>query len=156
TTAAPAAPVFGQPTATILVVEDNPNIARLIDHHLQKAGYGVRVARSAEEALASLAEALPDLITLDLVLPGMQGDELAQRLQADPITPDIPVLIISAFADAPDSVQFGALVLPKPIDQDQLLATVAQMLHGSQHKEVLIIDHDGDVRTLFKTTLAQA
>jgi PAS domain S-box-containing protein len=141
-----------QAATSILVVEDDREVARLIAHHLQKAGYAVRVAHTAEDALASLAGDLPDLITLDIELPGMQGDELAQKLHADPLTSDIPVLVLSVLAgDA--SLQFGAYALPKPIDQEALLATVGRLLHETQHRSVLVIDDDPGVRDLLETAL---
>jgi DNA-binding response OmpR family regulator len=96
---------------------------------------------------------LPDLITLDIELPGMQGDELAHRLHADPLTADIPVLVLSAFVENLDTMQFGAYALPKPIDQEELLATVARMLQSDQPGPVLLIDDDSDVRALLKTAL---
>ena len=139
--------------ATILVVEDDPDIARLIAHHLQKASYRVLTAHSAEDALAAVQEDLPDLITLDIDLPDMQGDELARRLQADPLTHDIPVLILSVYVDDSSGMQWGAFALSKPIDQGELLATVAHMLQGSQHRPVLVIDDDADVRRLLQTAL---
>jgi DNA-binding response OmpR family regulator len=83
----------------------------------------------------------------------MHGDELARRLQADPLTADIPILILSVLADQIDSMQFGAYALPKPIDQEELLATVARMLEDSQPGPVLLIEDDSDVRTLLKTAL---
>jgi DNA-binding response OmpR family regulator len=141
------------PEASILVVEDDPDIARLVAIHLTKAGYDVSVVHSAEDALAHLKNELPDLITLDVKLPGMHGDELARRLQADPLTADIPILILSVLADQIDSMQFGAYALPKPIDQEELLATVARMLEDSQPGPVLLIEDDSDVRTLLKTAL---
>jgi PAS domain S-box-containing protein len=143
------------PQADILVIEDNLDVAHLIALHLEKAGYYVTIAQSAEEALKTLAQSLPDLITLDIELPGMQGDELAQHLRADPRTADIPVLIISAFAKNLDGVQFGAYVLPKPIDQNELLATVARLLESAQSGPVLLIDDDSDVRALLKTALEE-
>jgi len=141
------------PGAGILVVEDDPDIARLIAHHLGRAGYQVRVAHTAEEALAALAEELPDLITLDIDLPGIQGDELARRLQADPLTHDIPVLILSVFVDEPGGMQLGAFALSKPIDQEELLATVARMLQGPEQGPVLVIDDDPSVRRLLEAAL---
>jgi PAS domain S-box-containing protein len=144
---------MAQPGASILVVEDDPDIARLIAHHLQKAGYRVQVAHTAEEALAGLAEDLPKLITLDIDLPGMQGDELARRLQADPLTHDIPVLILSVFVDEPGGMQLGAFALSKPIDQEELLATVARMLQGPEQGPVLVIDDDPGVRRLLEAAL---
>jgi CheY-like chemotaxis protein len=101
---------------------------------------------------------VPDLITLDIDLPGMQGDELARRLHEDPHTHDIPVLVLSVFVDDDAGVQFGALALPKPIDQQELLATVAQMVQESTEPvspagPVLVIDDDASVRRLLHTAL---
>ena len=119
-------PELHETEATILVVEDDPDVARLISHHLLKAGYQVKVAYTAEEALAELENELPDLITLDIDLPGMHGDELAERLAADERTRVIPILILSVYADDLASLQFDALALSKPIDQQELLSTVAR------------------------------
>ncbi len=152
TTTAVAPPVPA--AATILVVEDDADVARLIAHHLQKAGYIVRVAHTAEEALAAVETGLPDLITLDIGLPGMQGDELARRLRDDPLTQDIPILVLSIFAGEANA-QFSAYALPKPIDQEALVATVGQMLHETQHGPVLVIDDDPDVRVLLERVLRQ-
>jgi PAS domain S-box-containing protein len=151
--AVPSSEGAAVPGSTILVVEDDPDIARLIAHHLHKAGYQVRTAHSAEDALVDLEEALPDLITLDIGLPGMQGDELGKQLQADPATRDIPVLVLSVLVDNLDSMQFGAFALSKPIDQEELLANVAQMLEASPQRPVLVVDDDAGVRSLLKTAL---
>ena len=141
------------PGAAVLIVEDDPDTARLIAHHLGKAGYAVRIAHSAEEALAGLEDDLPDLITLDIELPGMPGDELARRLQNDPLTADIPLLMLSVHDLAPGAEQFNAFALSKPIDQTELLQTVAQMLSANQPGAVLVIDDDADVRRLLQTAL---
>jgi PAS domain S-box-containing protein len=151
---APASPPpAGMPAASILVVEDDPDNARLIAHHLEKAGYQAHIAHSAEEALGYLEHDLPDLITLDIDLPGIQGDELARRLQADPLTCDIPVLILSVYADSRREMQFNGVALSKPVNQVELLATVAEMLQADTQKSVLVIDDDADVRQLLKTAL---
>ncbi len=154
--AAPAVstPALVERAASILVVEDDANVARLVAHHLQKAGYSVRTAANAEEALSSLAEDLPDLITLDIELPGMQGDDLARKLHDDPLTSDIPILVISVSAGEA-TTEFGAYALPKPIDQHELMATVASLLQEHQTGPVLIIDDDADVRTLLATALGK-
>ena len=139
---------------TILVVEDDPDIANLIGHHLQKAGYQVNVCHSAEEATKILENELPDLITLDIDLPGEQGDAFARQLQSDPLTQDIPILIISIFVDQKTGVQLGSFVLPKPIDRDQLVATVSDILEGSHQGPVVVIDDDPAVRQLMQRALA--
>lgn len=140
-------------TGHILIVEDDPDVARLIAHHLQQAGYMVHTAHSAEEALTYLEQNLPDLITLDIDLPGMQGDELADQLKSDPATQDIPILVLSVLYDDPESMKFGVYALPKPIEQEELLTTVSEMLHESHQGPVLVIDDDPAVLTLLNTAL---
>jgi CheY-like chemotaxis protein/two-component sensor histidine kinase len=147
--------------ARILVVEDDPDIARLISHQLQKTGYQVHTAHTAEDALAEMDAEIPDLITLDIELPGMQGDQFAERLHANPKTRDIPILVLSILGDelAGDhpgqhkGIQFAAYILPKPIDQVELLSTVNRMLQEAHRGPVLVIDDDCDVRKLLKASL---
>ena len=146
-------PAMTQPEGSILIVEDDPDIAHLIAHHLQKAGYQVRTTHTAEQALHELEYEIPDLITLDIELPGMQGDKLAERLHANHKTRDIPILILSVLADDPGRMQFSAYILAKPVDQEELLATVARLLQESHQESLLVIDDDADVRELLRSSL---
>jgi PAS domain S-box-containing protein len=130
----------------ILVIEDDADIARLIAHRLQQAGYNTAITASAEEALGYLNDHHPDLITLDIGLPGMSGDELAARLKADITTRDIPIIVISVFADDPDNMKFAAYTLSKPIGQEELLDKVGSLLHHQQEDAVLIIEGDAAIR----------
>jgi CheY-like chemotaxis protein len=81
----------------VLVVEDDPASAKLASVILRAEGCDVRVARSAEDAIAALATFRPTVILLDLVLPFMSGVLLAQRLKGDPATRDIVLIAVSAF-----------------------------------------------------------
>jgi signal transduction histidine kinase/DNA-binding response OmpR family regulator len=152
-----AAPLPAKPGSGegILVVEDDPDIANLIAHHLHKAGYNVRISHSVEEALLNIESNLPDLITLDIDLPGAQGDELARQLHADPVTRDIPILIISVFVDRSTGVELGAFVLPKPIDQEKLVATVGHILQDSHQGPVLVIDDEAGVRSILESAIKE-
>jgi signal transduction histidine kinase/DNA-binding response OmpR family regulator len=137
------------PGASILLVEDDPDIARLIATQLEQAGYETDTVTSAEEALDQLRIVLPDLITVDVRLPGMDGFALIERLSADPRTRDIPVLVITVHDDDPRGMRLGVTMLPKPIDQGELLSTVASMLHDADTTSrggVLIIEDDADDR----------
>jgi PAS domain S-box-containing protein len=133
-------------SGSILIVEDDPDIARLIAHRLQQAGYETVIATTAAEALDYLDAHHPDLITLDIGLPDMRGDELAARLKADIATRDIPILVISVYAEDPANLQFAAYALRKPIEQDALLETVGKLLKGRAQDPVLIIENDGTIR----------
>ena len=139
--------------ADILVVEDDAAVARVFAQHLQAAGYTVRVASSAEDARTQIQANLPDLITLDMELPDMQGEALALQLKSDALTRDIPVLALAVFADDPARLQFGAYTLPKPVAQDELVTNVSALLHAAPQGPVLVIDDDADVRRLLQAAL---
>jgi CheY-like chemotaxis protein len=138
----------------ILVVEDDPDVARLIRRYLERAGYLVETVLSAEEALQHIEQQCPDLITLDINLPGMDGFELAERLAARPDTREIPILVVSIVHDGAREVSFGLVgALPKPIDQQQLVSTIGEALGDSQKGQVLVVDDDPGVRKLLGVAL---
>jgi two-component system, OmpR family, phosphate regulon response regulator PhoB len=91
--------------ATILVVEDEPAIQELISYNLQLAGHHPIRAHSAEEALEMVRTALPDLVVLDWMLPGMSGLEFARRLRADKRTENVPLILLTARAEERDKLQ---------------------------------------------------
>lgn len=116
----------------ILVVEDDVLIRRVYYDVLESEGYRVSLAGSGEEALAYLQLITPDLILLDLGLPGIDGYEVTRRLKADTSKPFVPVIMISAQADLTTSVSSldaGADdFLFKPVEIDELLARIRAML----------------------------
>ena len=89
-------------TARILVVEDNPLNLKLVRDVLQIAGYDVVEARSGEEGLSAAQEAPPDLVLMDLQLPGIDGTETMRRLRDGLLGKDVPVVAVTAFAMAED------------------------------------------------------
>jgi two-component system phosphate regulon response regulator PhoB len=91
--------------ATILVVEDEPAIQELIAYNLKQAGHQPLRADNAEQALTLVANALPDLVLLDWMLPGLSGVELARRLRADKRTRAIPIIMLTARSDEQDKLQ---------------------------------------------------
>jgi signal transduction histidine kinase/DNA-binding response OmpR family regulator len=149
-------PESEKPGASILVIEDDPDLANLITFHLQKAGYRVRAVATAEAALVEIEHEIPDLISLDNDLPGMHSDEFANRLHANPSWDDIPILVLSVLPGDQERIQFSAFILPKPVDQEELLGTVSQMLLEPRQGPLLVIDDDADVRMLLSTKLQKA
>jgi len=136
----------------VLVVEDDANIAHLISHHLQAGGYQVATVGRAEEALQVARRERPDLITLDIYLPGTDGFELLQTLKSDDVTADIPVVIVSVLADRKHGLRLGAVdYLTKPIDERMLMETVTRVLSGAG--KVLIVDDDRDTSELLRQAL---
>jgi two-component system, cell cycle response regulator DivK len=85
-------------TYAILVVEDNERNLKLLRDVLEYAGYAVRVARTAEDGIASAVSEPPDLVLMDLQLPGIDGMEALRRLRESPRTADIPVVAVTAQA----------------------------------------------------------
>ncbi len=135
------------PGARILVVDDEPNITELLRYLLERAGYRVYTARRGEEALAIARQEHPDLITLDILMAGMDGQEVLERLKADERTADIPVVIISIVAEKENLMALGAVdFLPKPLEEAELLLTIGRILgRPGETATVLVADDDPDI-----------
>src|SRR5437879_6784389 len=86
--------------AEVLVVEDEPDIRALIVHHLTRDGFRCRTAADGLEALAQLHAGAPDLVVLDLMLPGIDGLELTRSLRAEPAWAALPIIMMAARAGA--------------------------------------------------------
>ncbi|HTL90369.1 MAG TPA: response regulator [Leptolyngbya sp.] len=117
---------------TVLVVEDSLTEMHLLTGYLQKAGLTVVSAQSGEEAQAKLMNQTPDLIVLDVILPGQSGFELCRELKADPKTSQIPIIICST-KDTDVDMMWGNLLganayIPKPVDQTAFLSTIRQLM----------------------------
>jgi len=115
---------------SILLVDDDPSLSRVVEYQLTEAGYGVRCAARAEEALEILRERAFDLILTDLLMPGMDGMELMERLRV--LHPDAVVIVITAHGDVATAVramQGGALdFLEKPFSRERLQVAVRRAL----------------------------
>lgn len=118
--------------ARILVIDDEAYARQLIRALLERAGYEVVVASSANDGLKLLREIHPSLVTLDLMMPGRDGLDLLAEKQRDPAIRDIPSLVLSAVglnAELERAVALGARVtLSKPFSQSQLLEAVRQVI----------------------------
>lgn len=110
----------------ILIVDDTPANLRLLSRMLAERGYGIRAVTSGPRALASARAAPPDLILLDIKMPGMNGYEVCEQLKADPVTRNIPVIFISALDEIQDKVQAFAVggvdYITKPFQFKEVLA----------------------------------
>jgi two-component system cell cycle response regulator DivK len=116
----------------VLIVEDNPRNLKLVRDLLQHAGYRTLEATTAEDGVALARAHAPDLVLMDVQLPGMDGVEALARLRADPATNAIPVVAVTAFAMKADRERFAAAgfngYLEKPISVRAFPGQVAQML----------------------------
>jgi two-component system phosphate regulon response regulator PhoB len=121
---------------SILIVEDEPAIREMVVMALERAGYEMLQAASAEEAERVLANGLPALILLDWMLPGMSGIELARRLRRDEYTRDIPIIMLTARSEEDDRIrglEVGADdYIAKPFSTRELQARIKAVLRRSQ------------------------
>ena len=112
----------------LLIIDDNPVNLGLVVEHLEEAGYELLVALDGEEALKRAAYSRPDLILLDVMMPGIDGFKTCRRLKADAATADIPVIFMTALDDLADKVagfQAGGVdYVSKPFQPEELLARV--------------------------------
>jgi two-component system, cell cycle response regulator DivK len=119
-------------TPLILVVEDNPRNAKLLRDVLQATGYRTVDSTTAEEGLAIARRDLPDLILMDIQLPGMSGSTALQHLKSDPRTRDIPVIAVTASAMPVERAQILEVGFDgyqaKPISVKALMAEVKTLL----------------------------
>lgn len=111
--------------SVILLVDDNPTNLGILVTSLSESGYKVRVAQDGESAIAQIPYAKPDLILLDVMMPGIDGFETCRRLKLDPATKDIPVIFMTALTDVFDKVQafeVGAVdYISKPFRVEEVL-----------------------------------
>ncbi len=116
----------------ILVVEDDRDIAELIGRYLEKAGYTVELLASGRDALAALVARPPDVLVLDLMLPGVDGLEICRATRAQEKTANIPIIMLTARAEESDRIaglELGADdYLGKPFSPNELVARVRALL----------------------------
>ena len=124
------------PTAKVLVIEDNPMNMELATDLLQLQGYEVLQAVTAFEALGLLHQVKPDLILMDLQLPGLNGLDLTRNLRQDSRTKDIPIIAITAYAmmgDEDKAFLAGCnAYIPKPIETTKFFQVVGEVLSRSR------------------------
>jgi signal transduction histidine kinase/CheY-like chemotaxis protein len=131
----------------ILVVEDNPEAAEILARHLEVGGFRMEIARTGTQALAMARELLPVAITLDILLPEIDGWEVLTRLKGDELTRNIPVVVVSVMDNPALGRALGALdYLIKPVDRGALLSRLDRYRFTTkvQHGEirVLLVDDE--------------
>ena len=118
--------------STILIVDDQPTNLKLLFSLLQESGFKVLVAKTGESAISKLQKVLPDLILLDVMMPGIDGFETCRRLKASAAEKDIPVMFMTALSESMDKIKglnAGAVdYITKPFQQDEVLARIKSQL----------------------------
>lgn len=137
--------------ARLLIVDDDDSIRSLLEQELGEAGYLIDEASNGKEALAKVRANKPDLVILDVMMPEMNGFDVAAVLKNDPQTMDIPIIVLSIVQDKARGFRIGVdRYLTKPIDTGLLFNEIGSLLEqGKSKKKVMIVDEDsGTVNTL--------
>ena len=129
----------------ILVIDDDSSIRSLLRQELEAKGYRVREAENGQEAIAKVRESRPDLITLDIIMQGISGYDVAAILKSDPATLDIPIIIVSVLDDKDRGLHLGIdSYVTKPLDMVVLMREVELLLSSktAKGKKILVIDEN--------------
>ena len=121
-----------RPPTRILVAEDDPDIGSLLEHYLKKAGFLPTVVASGREVMPQIKRDTPDLVVLDLMLPGLDGLQLCRAIRADANTAAIPIIMLTAKAEESDRIvglELGADdYITKPFSPNEVVARVRALL----------------------------
>ena len=144
----------GPAADTILIIDDDPGTRDLLSRSLSGQGYVAVCASGGEEGLKLARQLHPDLIVLDVLMPGMDGWTVLTALKSDPDLADIPVVILSIFEDKDMGFTLGASdYLTKPLDRDRLLAIVGKHMGDPKRESVLVIEDDAGTRDMIARML---
>jgi len=128
-------------TKTVLIVDDNPNNAEMCRIYLEIEGYDVYSAEDGAAGLAMAEKIMPDVILLDIIMAGMDGFQMLERLHADLLLRDIPVLVLTVMTDTVNIVKalhLGAIdYLKKPFNADEFVARVNRLVKLKESQDLL-------------------
>ena len=134
---------------TILVIDDDDDAREILRRSLDEAGYNVVCAASGAQGLALASELLPDAITLDVMMPQMDGWSVLRQLKEMPVVSEIPVILLSIVDDRPMGHSLGAAdYLTKPIDRSRLLNVLETHLSGQTSPTILVVEDDVNAREI--------
>lgn len=146
-----------EPGSTILVIDDDLEACEIIERYLVKDGFIVVVANSGEQGLQLAQELHPAAITLDVMMPGMDGWAVLRVLKADPKTLDIPVIMLTMMDDRTRGYSLGAVdYLTKPVDRKLLQKTLSQYYCTEKTCPVLLVEDDIEARKIMAHILEKA
>ena len=118
--------------AHILIIDDSPTDVRVFTTLLERAGHRVDSIGNAEEGIERVRAELPDLVIMDVIMPGMNGFQATRTLSRDPATADVPVVMITTKSMETDRVwglrQGAKAFITKPVNEKELLSTIASLL----------------------------
>lgn len=152
------APASASPVATagsmpprrcskVLVIDDDADVRELLSRHLARDGFEVVCARDGSEGLRLARSEHPDVVTLDVLMPGLDGWSVLSELKGDPATRDIPVVIVSMLDDRRTGIALGAAgYLTKPVERETLSRLLHRVCPDRHDRPVLLVDDDDALR----------
>jgi len=135
---------------TILVVDDDPAVHEVLSATLSREGYRLQHARDGEEALEIMRKSPPDIVTLDVMMPKIDGWSVLGLMKSDPDLQNIPVIMLTIVDDRNLGFSLGASeFMTKPIDRTRLIGLIEQFTH-TKDAVILVVDDDPDVRRIIR------
>jgi signal transduction histidine kinase/DNA-binding response OmpR family regulator len=145
------------PGSTILVIDDDPEACELIERNLSKDGFRVVTTTSGEQGLRLAHDIQPAAITLDVVMPDMDGWAVLRALKADPVLRHIPVIMLTMLDDRSRGYSLGAVdYLTKPVDREQLRKTLSRYYRDGKPGTVMLVEDDPRTRDMMARMLEKA
>jgi len=139
----------------VLVIDDDPDVRDLMERYLSREGFEVMSASTGQEGIESIKEFDPDVITLDVLMPVMDGWSVLSELKNDPATSSIPVIMLSMLDELDMSFALGASdYLLKPIKRDVLVDTVLKHIRDKENANVLVVDDLEENRNMIARVLS--
>ena len=145
-----------EPKPTVLVIDDDASTREIISRFLSKNGFRTVSAANGESGLKLAKQIHPTAITLDVMMPGVDGWTVLAELKADPDLADIPVIVVTILDEKDMGYSLGAAdFMTKPIDRERLLAIVRKNCRDSLHGRVLVVEDDENSRTMISRMIAK-
>ena len=145
------------PGSLILVIDDDPEACEIIERYLVKDGFNVATATSGEQGLRLAHEIQPAAITLDVMMPDMDGWSVLRALKADPVLRKIPVIMLTMIDDRTRGYSLGAVdYLTKPVDREALHKTLSRYYSADDNSAVLLVEDDTETREIMARTLEKS
>ncbi|MBD3677134.1 MAG: PAS-domain containing protein [Rhodobacteraceae bacterium] len=138
----------------VLIIDDDANVRDLLSRHLTADGLNVLTASSGKEGLKLAAEAKPDVITLDVIMPQADGWSVLSQLKANPATTDIPVIMVTIMEEKKLGFSLGASeYLTKPVQRVELIETIRRLARDPASHSILMVEDDADTRAVLRRYL---
>ncbi len=149
-----ATPATADVQRTVLVIDDDPTVHDLLRRYLQRDGFHVETAISGEEGVARARDVQPDIITLDVLMPHVDGWSVLHTLKADPDLTEIPVIMLTIVDDKNLGFSLGASeYLSKPVTKAKLLSVIQRHAGRNGPLRVMIVEDDAETRALMRRFL---